>query len=152
MAVKVGNSARRRSGGPGARLLPGDELRVDGVLPPGLDGGFLQSVAHPALCLPPGGHRAATGPHTLAGVRVEGGRARWFRSVTRSLPHRPLGPVPAIAPSVWLTDPEQPSPDGAPRSPRPGPYARRATRCGTPWRVIPASGTPSTSSWTRAAR
>lgn len=80
-----------------------DPLPADGVLPPELDGCFLQSVPHPAAWPPPGGSGTATGPYTFAGVRLGGGSARWLRAGLRAHPDRPLGPVPALAPSVWLT-------------------------------------------------
>jgi carotenoid cleavage dioxygenase len=92
-----------------ATATPEDRLPVDGVLPPELSGCFLQSVPHPAASLPPGGQRAAAGPYTFAGVRLGDGGARWFRGALRVRPDRPLGPVPAIAPSVWLGGTDGPS-------------------------------------------
>src|SRR3954467_4333520 len=100
-----------------------DRLPVEGVLPPELSGCFLPSVPHPAASPPPGGRRAAAGPYTFAGVRLGAGGARWFRGALRVRPDRPLGPVPAIAPSVWLGGPGGPAPPppcwaGAPGPPR----------------------------------
>jgi carotenoid cleavage dioxygenase len=116
-----------RSIGP---LSPEDTLPVDGVLPPELSGCFLQSVPHPAACLPPGGHRAVAGPHTFAGVQVGDGGARWFRGALRVRPDRPLGPVPAIAPTVWLTGPG--GSDGPPMT-----MARPVREAGSPlWHTV----------------
>jgi hypothetical protein len=71
---------------------------VDAVLPSELDGGFIQSVPHPAAWLPPGGHGAATGPYTFAGVRLDGGtragaaaRCGCSSRSTRPLPARGYG-------------------------------------------------------------
>ncbi|GAA4092697.1 carotenoid oxygenase family protein [Actinomadura miaoliensis] len=82
-------------------------LPLDGGLPAGLDGCFLQARTHPAAPGASGG--VLRGPHVLSGVRLSAGEARLFRArppVDRS---RPLGPVPALAPSVWCGGPE---PDG----------------------------------------
>ncbi|MDN3354741.1 carotenoid oxygenase family protein [Actinomadura sp. DC4] len=103
MAVKERGPASARSL---AHALSEGRLPVDGVLPPELGGCFLQAVPHPAASLPPGGRQAAAGPCTFAGVRVEDGGARWFRGVLRA---ETLGPVPAIAPSVWLAGPGGPA-------------------------------------------
>ncbi|WP_157996040.1 carotenoid oxygenase family protein [Thermomonospora amylolytica] len=83
---------------------PGDEpLPVVGELPEGLHGCLLQAATHP-LAAGPGVPHGHAGPHVFHGIRLEGGVARWHRAALPVRRHRPFGPVPALAPTVWAPD------------------------------------------------
>ncbi|HEU5158199.1 MAG TPA: carotenoid oxygenase family protein [Streptosporangiaceae bacterium] len=108
-----------------AGVSPVDEaLPVDGVLPEGLDGCFLQAGPHPALGAEIGGGAEAglqvfAGPHLVSGIRLDAAGARWYRSKAPVRREEPLGPVPALAPPFW----RGPSPAAGPPGAEPGAVA-----------------------------
>lgn len=115
------------------RCPAGDRLPVDGELPRALHGSFLQAISHPAACLPAGRQQADIGPRILTGVRIDDGVARWFRAGPPPQPGHPLGPVPALAPSVWLAEPGRPAGTGT----APITMARPVRETGSPrWHTV----------------
>lgn len=70
-------------------------LPVEGSLPEGLDGCFLQAFPHPL----------GDGRTVLSGVRLRGGEALRHRARTTVPPDGPFGPVPALAPAVRPASP-----------------------------------------------
>jgi 8'-apo-carotenoid 13,14-cleaving dioxygenase len=91
-------------------------LPVEGALPEGLDGCFLQAGPHPMVAAASGGN-AVAGPHVLSGIRLSAEGARWYRAETPVRRGEPLGPIPALAPSLWPAGPHTSGPD------EPGPAA-----------------------------
>jgi carotenoid cleavage dioxygenase-like enzyme len=67
-------------------------LAVDGVLPAGLDGCFLQARPHPA----------GSTPWLVDGIRLQGGSATRFRATEAESRPCPFGPVPRLAEPVRM--------------------------------------------------
>jgi 8'-apo-carotenoid 13,14-cleaving dioxygenase len=85
-------------------------LPVEGVLPEGLDGCLLQAGPHPVVAAASGGNVVA-GPHVLSGIRLSADGARWYRATVPVRRGEPLGPIPALAPSLWPAVPHLGGPD-----------------------------------------
>jgi carotenoid cleavage dioxygenase-like enzyme len=86
--------------------VPHDEsLPVDGVVPFGLEGVFVQAGSHPC------GPARPYGQALLSGIRFGGGTAGWHRSAAEEFDARPLGEAPGSA--IWLrpVGPADPPPD-----------------------------------------
>ncbi|WP_329520358.1 carotenoid oxygenase family protein [Spirillospora sp. NBC_01491] len=116
------------AGGPAAH----DVLSVQGALPAGLDGCFLLSGAHPVTAARSGGG-AVAGPHVFSGIRLGGGEAWWLRAELPVRRDDPLGPVPALAPSLWFADRRPSGGEG----PGPAAFARPVREAGgTHWHTI----------------
>ncbi|GAA3820969.1 carotenoid oxygenase family protein [Sphaerisporangium flaviroseum] len=81
-------------------------LRVDGLLPLGLDGVLVLTGPRPGGPARPYG---SAGPSSLSGVRLGGGTARWHRAAAEKLDGHPL--VQARGSALW-SRPAGPSPDG----------------------------------------
>jgi len=63
---------------PVTREIEGRDLAVRGALPPELDGRYFRNGPNPRPGEDPG--HWFTGPGMLHGIRLEGGRARWYRN------------------------------------------------------------------------
>ncbi|MFC4590203.1 carotenoid oxygenase family protein [Sphaerisporangium corydalis] len=85
---------------------------VDGVLPAGLDGTFVQAGPHPAASARP---YLVTGRALISGVRLGGGTARWHKATEGSGGER-LGQPPG--PAIWnrAEGPADPPLDGPSRA------------------------------------
>ena len=57
-----------------------DDLRVDGVIPPELDGRYLRIGPNPVTPPNPGAYHWFVGDGMVHGVRLQGGRAVWYRN------------------------------------------------------------------------
>ena len=57
-----------------------DDLRVDGVIPPELDGRYLRIGPNPITAPNPGAYHWFVGDGMVHGVRLQGGRALWYRN------------------------------------------------------------------------
>ncbi|TDD35519.1 hypothetical protein E1287_13655 [Actinomadura sp. KC06] len=99
------------------RSTADEPLPVAGTLPEWLDGAFVQAARHPAASGPVG--RASAGPHAFSGVRVTARGARWLRERLPVRHGAPLGPLPALAPSLWNADLGPPDGPGAASLARP---------------------------------
>ncbi|MFF4417878.1 carotenoid oxygenase family protein [Streptosporangium sp. NPDC001559] len=89
-------AAPARASGPAPTWAPSPlRLPVEGALPEGLDGCFLQAFPHPL----------GDGRTLLSGVGLRGGEAFRHRARTTVPPASPFGPVPALAPAVRPANP-----------------------------------------------
>ena len=86
-------------------------LPIEGTLPEGLDGCFLQAGPHPLVAAATSGSLAA-GPHVFSGIRLSAEGARWYRAKTPVRRSEPLGPIPALAPALWPAGPHTDGHDG----------------------------------------
>src|SRR5262249_17878058 len=77
-------------------------LRVDGVLPVGLEGLFAQAGPHPLDAHQLGHPDLDGGLGVVSGVRLNNGTARWYRAATEHPRAGLFGSVPALAPAVHL--------------------------------------------------
>ncbi|GLW05769.1 dioxygenase [Microtetraspora sp. NBRC 13810] len=104
-------AARTRGLDPKTAVAPGDpsgegvSLPVEGELPAGLEGCFLQAGPHPAAGGP--GDSVLRGPHVFSGIRFQAGAALLCRDRLPVHRSRPLGPIPALAPTLWHTTPRR---------------------------------------------
>lgn len=57
-----------------------EDLRVDGSIPPALSGRYLRNGPNPALPADPASYHWFTGAGMVHGIRIEGGRACWYRN------------------------------------------------------------------------
>jgi len=84
---------------PLARESSIDDPEVTGTIPPGLDGRYLRMGPNP-IAPDSRGHHWFVGDGIVHGVRLEGGRARWYRSrwIRSESVARALGEAPAPGP------------------------------------------------------
>lgn len=75
-----------------------ERLPIEGALPAGLDGCLLRTFPHPA------GAGRAGGGLVFSGIRLGAGAARRHRATAAARGDTPLGPVPALAPSLRFAD------------------------------------------------
>jgi len=77
-------------------------LRVDGVLPVGLEGLFMQASPHPAAARRLSHPDLDGGPCVMSGIWLNSGTARWYRAATEHTSTGLFGSIPALAPAVDL--------------------------------------------------
>ncbi|WP_214110422.1 hypothetical protein [Acrocarpospora catenulata] len=75
-----------------------DRLAVHGELPVELAGSLVQALPNPRARHP------LAGPLVHSGVRLGGGAATWYREPRSVCRKVPFGPIPALAPSLWLDE------------------------------------------------
>lgn len=85
-----------------------EPLSVDGVIPSGLDGAFVQASRYPGGSWQP---HAASGPVLFSGVRLGGGTARRLTTAGEFGGH-PLERMPDLATWIRPAGPAAPPPDG----------------------------------------
>ncbi|GAA0379236.1 hypothetical protein Acor_00550 [Acrocarpospora corrugata] len=98
-----------------------DPLAVEGVLPAELTGSLVQALPSPGAAHP------LAGPLTHSGVRFRDGAAHWYRAEASLCGRPPLGPIPALAPALWL------SPSGLPEMTVARPVPDPVTGC---WHTV----------------
>lgn len=76
-----------------------EDLPITGAIPPGLDGRYLRIGPNP-IAADPASHHWFIGDGMVHGLRIEGGRARWYRNrwIRSTAVARALGEPPAPGP------------------------------------------------------
>ncbi|MEO3854905.1 hypothetical protein [Acrocarpospora sp. B8E8] len=80
----------------GVALLVEDQLVVEGCLPAELTGSLVHALPNPRAAHP------LAGPLVHSGVRLRDGVARWYRAPAPLCGRPPFGPIPALAPALWM--------------------------------------------------
>ncbi|MFN4024314.1 MAG: carotenoid oxygenase family protein [Hyphomonas sp.] len=114
---------------PVTRELTDTDLRVSGTIPAGLNGLYVRNGPNPLQKVNPATHHWFTGDAMLHGVRLEGGKALWYRNRW----------IRSNAVSDVLGEPRAPGP----RNPRSdNPNTNIVGHAGKIWAIVEAGGYP----------
>ncbi|MEZ5238915.1 MAG: carotenoid oxygenase family protein [Microthrixaceae bacterium] len=115
---------------PVAEEVTAFELPVEGELPAELSGRYLRNGPNPIEAVDPGTHHWFLGDGMVHGLRIDEGRAAWYRNRYVGSPH--------VAEVRGVADIEGPNWNGA----RVGPNTAVGGWAGTTWAMVEAGGCP----------